>query len=140
MRMTEQEFQIYLRARAKAGTLKPLPVYPPREDKRRKYGNKPTVVCGEVFDSGKEARRYEQLLLLERAGKITQLRHHVRYPLEVNGIPICEYEADFTYADEQGVRHIEDVKTEATRTPVYKLKRKLMAAIHGITIEEIEIV
>lgn len=137
MKLTEQEYQAMMHARVKAGLLKPLPVYPPRPKPQRKYGNKPTVVCGEVFDSGKEAARYEQLLLLERAGHITQLRHHVRYPIEVNGIVLCEYEADFTYVDDAGTRHVEDVKSTATMTPVYKLKRKLMAAVHGITIEEI---
>lgn len=137
MRLSEDEFQALMRQRTKPPKLPALSAYPPRQKQRRKYGNKPTVVCGEVFDSGKEAARYEQLLLLERAGHITQLRHHVRYPIEVNGIVLCEYEADFTYVDDTGTRHVEDVKCTATMTPVYKLKRKLMAAVHGITIEEI---
>lgn len=138
MRMSEEEYRALLTSRAKSTpVLPPLSAYPPREKRRAKYGNKPTVVCGEVFDSGKEAQRYEQLLLLERAGKITQLRHHVRYPLEVNGVPICEYEADFTYLDEHHLHHVEDVKSVATRTTLYKIKRRLMAAIHGITVEEI---
>ena len=137
MRMSEEEFQVYMRLRAKGGMLKPMSVYPPRVKARPKYGNKPTVVCGEQFDSGKEAQRYEELLLLERAGKISQLRHHVRYPLDVNGIPICQYEADFTYIDENGVKHVEDVKVHATRTQLYKVKRKLMAAVHDILVEEI---
>ena len=136
-RMSEEEYQALMRSRHKPATLPPLSAYPTREERRSKYGNKPTVVAGEQFDSGKEAQRYEQLLLLERAGQITQLRHHVRYPLEVNGIPICEYEADFTYRDEHGLLHVEDVKCNATRTPLYKLKRRLMAALHGITVEEI---
>lgn len=137
MRMSEEEYRAYIHARVKTGLLHPLPVFPKREKPRTKYGNKPTVVCGEQFDSGKEAQHYESLLLLERAGKITQLRHHVRYPLEVNGLALCEYEADFVYVDDRGVRHVEDVKCNATRTPLYKLKRKLMAALHNITVEEI---
>jgi hypothetical protein len=135
MRMTQQELDVYLRSRARAGLLKPLPVYPPREKARSKYGNKPTVVCGEQFDSGKEAAHYEKLLLLEKAGKITQLRHHVRYPLEVAGIPICEYELDFEYVDESGLRHYEDVKTHATSTQLFRVKKRLMAALHGINVE-----
>lgn len=137
MRMSEEEYRALMIARAAPAKLPPLSAYPPRQPKRSKYGNKPTVVCGEQFDSGKEAQRYEKLLLLERAGKITQLRHHVKYPLEVNGIPICMYEADFTYIDERGLHHVEDVKVRATMTPIYKLKRKLMAALHGIIVEEI---
>lgn len=137
MRMSEEEYAALMAARSKPAKIPALSAYPPREPKRSKYGNKPTVVCGEQFDSGKEAARYEYLLLLEKAGKISQLRHHVRYPLVVNGIPICEYEADFTYRDEFGVLHVEDVKCNATRTMLYKLKRRLMMALHGITVEEI---
>lgn len=142
MRLSEEEFRALQLRRKLAGTARvygqpfdaPLPA-PPK--KRPKYGNKPTVVCGEQFDSGKEAQRYEQLLLLERACKITQLRHHVRYPLTVNGIDICEYEVDFVYVDEQGVRHYEDVKADATITPAFRMKQRLMLAIHGITVEVI---
>lgn len=137
MRMSEEEYQAWLRGRAKPPVIPPLAAYPTRDQKRSKYGNKPTVVNGEQFDSGKEAARYEVLLLLERAGKISQLRHHVRYPLEVNGIVICEYECDFVYLDEHGRRHIEDVKCKATITQLYKIKRRLMAATHGITVEEV---
>lgn len=132
MRLTEEEFAALKRRRGAPGS-----ALPPAPRKRPKYGNKPTVVCGEQFDSGKEAQRYEDLLLLERAGAITQLRHHVRYPLVVNGIPICEYEVDFEYVDNVGTRHHEDVKTDATRTQMFKIKRRLMAAVHGITVEEI---
>lgn len=138
MRMSEQEYQALMRSRSQPSVrLQPLSAFPTRAERRQKYGNKPTVVAGEQFDSGKEAQRYEDLLLLERAGKITQLRHHVRYPLEVNGIPICEYELDFSYVDEGGVRHYEDVKSRATITPLFKLKQRLMAALHGITVEVI---
>ncbi len=135
--MSEEQYRAWILAQARGGGLKPMPVYPKPPPRRMKYGNKPTVVCGEVFDSGSEAKRYEELLLLERAGKISQLRHHVRYPLEVNGLPICEYECDFAYVDELGMRHVEDVKCRATITPVYRLKKKLMAAIHGIVVEEV---
>lgn len=138
MKLTEEQYQALMRTRTKPPKVPPLSTYPTREQRRSKYGNKPTVVCGEQFDSGKEAARYEQLLLLERAGKISQLRHHVRYPLEVNGIPICEYEVDFTYIDENGVRHFEDVKADATITPVFKIKQRLMAAVHSITVEVIK--
>ncbi len=137
MRLTEEEYRAWIVAKARSGGLKPMPVYPKPPPRRMKYGNKPTVVCGEVFDSGKEAQHYELLLLLERAGKITQLRHHVRYPLEVNGIAICEYECDFEYRDQLGMKHVEDVKCRATITPAYRMKKRLMLAIHGITIEEI---
>ena len=133
MRLSEEEFRALQLRRKQPGA--PLPEAPKR---RPKYGNKPTVVCGEQFDSGKEALRYEQLLLLERAGKITQLRHHVRYPLTVNGIDICEYEVDFAYVDENGTRHYEDVKVDATVTQLFRVKSRLMLALHGITVEVVK--
>jgi hypothetical protein len=132
VKLTEEQYQAIVRRQQRPGS-----AVPAAPKKRSKYGNKPTVVCGEQFDSGKEARRYEELLLLERTGKISQLRHHVRYPLEVNGIAICEYELDFEYVDDAGLRHYEDVKTDATRTQLFKVKQRLMAAVHSINVQEV---
>lgn len=86
------------------------------------------------FASKKEARRYNELYLLERAGQITDLKEKTRYPLVVNGVKVCEYEDDFSYR-ENGVLVVED--TKGMRTAVYKLKAKLMRAVLGITIREI---
>lgn len=49
--------------------------------RRRKYGNRKTTIGGTEFDSLKEARRYQELLLLERAGRITDLQTQVKYVL-----------------------------------------------------------
>ena len=134
MKLTEEQYQAMVRRQSK-----PTAAMPQAPKKRPKYGNKPTVVMGEQFDSGKEAQRYEQLLLLERAGKISQLRHHVRYPLVVNDVPICEYELDFAYIDDAGARQYEDVKGEATKgLQLFKIKQRLMAACHGITVRVVE--
>lgn len=134
MRLSQEQLDAILRRQTK-----PDAAVPAGAKKRQKYGNKPTVVCGEQFDSGKEAQRYEQLLLLERAGKISQLRHHVRYPLVVNDVPICEYELDFAYIDDAGARQYEDVKGEATKgLQLFKIKQRLMAACHGITVRVVE--
>lgn len=99
---------------------------------RAKFGN----VKVDGFDSKKEARRYEDLLTLERAGKIAGLARQVPFACVVNGIHVCDYVADFTYVD--GARKVvEDVKSDATRKlPVYRLKRKLVLACHGIQISE----
>lgn len=101
--------------------------------RRNKYGNKKTVLDGHTFDSKKEAKRYSELKLLERAKEITDLQLQVRYPLMVGGKLICTYVADFCYTS-GGKKYVEDVK--GVRTEVYKLKRKLMLAIHGIEIKE----
>lgn len=102
---------------------------------RRKFNNTPTVVGGVKFDSKKEAARWVQLVALQRAGKIAGLRRQVRFPIRVNGEIVCRYVADFVYI-EAGQRVVEDVKSSFTRmNPVYRLKKKMMAAI-GVEIRE----
>jgi hypothetical protein len=61
----------------------------------------------------------------------------VRYPLAVNGEPVATYVADFVY-DEDGATIVEDFKSPASRTPLYRLKKRLMWAVHGIDIREAE--
>ena len=105
---------------------------------RRKFGNRPTEVDGQTFASAKEARRFGELRLLERAGEITELRTQPRFPLEVNGQLVCAYVADFTYRDKAGRLIAEDVKSEITRKhPVYRLKAKLFKAVMGFEITEV---
>ena len=92
-------------------------------------------IDGQTFDSQAEARRYAQLTTLQEAGFITRLRVHPLYRLKVNGVLVCKYEGDFAYF-EGGREVVEDVK--GVRTRVYVMKRKLMKAIHGIEIREVE--
>ncbi len=100
--------------------------------KRNKYANVKT----DGFDSKKESRRHQELVMLERAGKISGLALQVPYACVVNGVHVCDYVADFTYMEGER-RVVEDVKSDATRKlPVYRLKRKLMLACHGIQISE----
>lgn len=101
-----------------------------------KYRNKKTCIDGFTFDSRKEARRYTELKSLQMAGEISMLELQVRFPLEVNGQKICDYVADFVYM-ENGMQVVEDVKSEATsKLPIYRIKKKLMRAIHDIDIVE----
>src|SRR5688500_13421429 len=102
-----------------------------------KFGAVKTTVDAITFDSKKEARRYQDLKLLERAGVISELcvdKKQLRYSLVVNSEKICTYVADFRYV-ENGRTVIED--TKGFKTPEYKLKAKLMKACHGIEIREI---
>lgn len=101
--------------------------------KKRKYRNEPTVVDGIRFDSRKEARRYQELLLLERGGKIKALALQPSFDLWANNQHICRYRGDFSYI-ENGKTVVEDCK--GIRTAVYKLKKKLMRVILGIEILE----
>jgi hypothetical protein len=100
-----------------------------------KYRARKTTVDGVTFDSMGEARRYQELRLLERAGEISDLCRQVPYALNVNGVHVCDYVADFTYVVRwSGVKAVEDFK--GFRTAEYRLKRKLMRACHGIEILE----
>lgn len=107
------------------------------QPKAGKYRNQRRTVDGIVFDSRKEAARWAELKARESAGRISWLRRQVRFPLVVNGITVCTYVADFVYLD-GGVRIVEDVKSEFTRTlPVYRIKRKLMWVLHKVEIREV---
>lgn len=100
-----------------------------------KYNAKKTYVDGIAFDSKKEAKRYQELKLLERGGVISDLDCQVKFELipKQEGERPCYYVADFVYT-ENGKKVVEDVK--GFRTDVYKLKRKLMLERHGIKILE----
>jgi hypothetical protein len=101
-----------------------------------KYHNRKTEFQGIVFDSQKEAHRYQELLWMRQAGKIHCIEVQPRYDLIVNGVKIGFYKADFRYFDKQtGIAVVEDVK--GVRTPIYNLKKKLMAALYGIEIVEV---
>lgn len=107
-----------------------------------KYHAKPEVREGKRFHSGKEARRWKELQLQERAGVISDLRRQVRYLLipsqyDKNGKCIersCNYYADFVYTDRKGELVVEDAK--GYKTQDYIIKRKLMLQIYGIRILE----
>lgn len=119
---------------------------------RNKYHAKPTDVVmqdGTVrhFASEKEAARFRELDLLQRAGEISGLRCQVEYEL----IPYqtradgkreqpCKYIADFVYRDGcrvvvEDVKGYDDPKSAAYR--LFTVKRKLMLMVHGITIREV---
>ena len=102
--------------------------------RRSKYGAIKTKVDGHLFDSRKEARRYSALKVLLEQGTITDLELQVPFSLDVNGDHICNYVADFTYELRDGTPVVEDVK--GVLTDVYRLKKKLMLAIHRIAIHE----
>ena len=97
-----------------------------------KFGNRHVEIDGIRFDSGKEARRYSELKLLERAGQIKNLELQPRFLLQEsfkrNGETHrkIEYVADFRYI-EDGKQVVEDVKSVITKKhPVYALKKKLL--------------
>jgi len=101
--------------------------------KAHKYHATATIVDGIRFPSKKQARRYSELRFLEKSKLISRLALEPRYAIVVNEQHICDYVADFKYVDITG-EVIEDVK--GVKTPVYRLKKKLVEAIYGITVKE----
>lgn len=125
---------------------------------RNKYGNRKIIKDGQAFDSVKEARRWLELSLLEKAGEITDLRRQVEFPLlptqreastevykkgENKGKPkpgkVIEkpvvYVADFVYKTKEGETVVED--TKGFKTKDYVLKRKMLLYFHKIKIREV---
>lgn len=103
---------------------------------RGKYGAVKTTVDGFTFDSKAEARRYGELKLLLLSGDIQSLVLQPKIPLIIHGDKVGTYIADFTYFDMRSAEHVfEDVK--GVRTAIYRLKKKLVKALHGIEIREI---
>lgn len=107
----------------------------------RKYGNQPVTVDGIRFDSIREATRWQELKLLLRAGKISDLKRQVPFELIPNHTEdgkVTErkvvYKADFVY-NENGDLVVEDAK--GRRTKEYIIKRKMMLWRYGIKIREV---
>ncbi len=134
---------------------------------KRKYHNTPAERVAESgktikFDSQKEARRYDELMLMLKAGKIRDLKLQPQFTLqeayttpEGNRVRAIRYDADFSYyvlavelyaddgggstkAEKEWKYVVEDVKSKATKTRVYAVKKKLMRERFGIEIQEVE--
>lgn len=104
------------------------------QPKPSKYRNVKTVIDGIAFDSKREARRYAELKLMLDEGEIHTLALQPSFDVVVNGVKVCRYIADFGYMRGGEVIY-EDSK--GVRTPVYRLKVKLVKAVYGVTIVEV---
>lgn len=98
-----------------------------------KFRNIKTIRNGMVFDSKKEARRFDQLMLLAHAGRVRNLRRQVKYELRVNGVLIATYKADYVYEETTPMGWAEVVEDcKGYPNDRFPMKRKLMKACHGI--------
>lgn len=119
-----------------------IPAHYFKNKRESKYKNEPIVIDGHKFPSKKEARRYNQLKIMEKAGEIHSLQLQVAFELQPKFTDIysgktiraVKYVADFVYKDKEGNIHIEDAK--GFKTDVYELKKKMML-YHGYNIEEV---
>lgn len=132
-----------------------------RYKKKQKYNNKKTIVNGISFDSQKEARRYQELVMLVQTGQIKNLERQVKYiliPAQYetverygkkgqklkDGQKLLErevaYVADFVY-EENGETIVEDIKgyrdPSSAGFAKFIIKRKMMLYFHNIRIKEI---
>lgn len=114
---------------------------------RSKYGAIKDSRGSIEFDSRKEATRFDELMLRLRAGQIRDLRLQVQFTLKESYITpdgerirAIRYVADFAYwanMDDRRVYVVEDVKSKATKTAVYRMKKKLMHEKFGIIVQEV---
>lgn len=155
-----QAMQKYMAQQAKRSALAAE-----QSQKKAKYHNDPAervTACGNVlhFDSQKEARRYDFLILRLQAGEIKDLRLQVDFTLqeaytdtEGKRVRAIRYKADFTYMERDAAEErtaaahgfdctawhkvVEDVKSKATKTDKYRIKKKLLKERLGIDITEV---
>lgn len=140
MRWTEEQLKEFQDRRPSLDAIGKMHCLVPQ--KRQKYGNKKVKVDGMTFDSKKEYARWQQLQMLEKAGKIEKLERQKSFGLAPAVIlsgkrkPSLKYCADFVYY-ESGKLVVEDTKSEITRKdPVYRIKKHLMQSVHRIEIRE----
>lgn len=94
-----------------------------------KYKNKKSLFNNETYDSKKESKRAIELKLLEKAGKVSNLKEQVvfilqdKFKLNNKTIRAIKYIADFTYT-QNGKTIIEDVK--GFKTKEYVIKKKIL--------------
>lgn len=134
-----------------------------QQKKDRKYHNNPTSRMMpdrslHIFDSKKEARRYDELMLMLKAGQIRNLKLQAQFTLQESYIThdgerirAIRYIADFVYEKKKTIcaktedgeeswswdTVVEDVKSSATKTEKYKIKAKLLKERFGLTISEV---
>jgi len=159
IRMTEAEFEARQARLAKGGILSSLKA--PEAVKRAKFNNVKVDVDGERFDSKREAARYAELVLMEKAGSIRNLRVKITYTLidrqppydDQPSLPAMTYTPDFSYDEpyKAGWRPVtEDVKFTAGASPkalkrlkqttayqLFRVKVKLMRQVLGLIVKEV---
>ena len=152
--------------RKKGRSALPSTAVPQKDGKYHNRKDERAAASGAVlrFDSRKEARRFDELSAMLKAGEIRELKLQPSFTLReayttVEGVRVraIRYQADFAYklavkrTVQDGPEHsvvrfrteiewvlvVEDVKSRATKTRVYEMKKKLMREKFGIEIQEV---
>lgn len=123
--MTAAEYRAYLAKQQRAREV-------------NKFHNVPTMtIDGKQMKSVHEATFYNKQYWRMKAGEVTQIDIYLRYELIVGGVFITTYELDFRIQEADGrIRYI-DTKSQPTITALYRVKKQLMLACHGIALEEV---
>ena len=149
--------QITERKRKGGGQSPALPSLLPAEGGSKYHSRREirTTPAGKTvtFDSRKEARRYDALMALLAAGAIRDLKLQPEFTIQeayttTEGVRVraIRYQGDFSYeratspdcnGDIHWLRVVEDVKSPATKTRVYEIKKKLMQERFGIEVREV---
>lgn len=103
--------------------------------KSSKYGSKKTTVDGIEFDSKREAERWSILKMIQLGGEISDLQRQMPLSIIINGIKVCDFICDFVYVETKSGKTIHE-DSKGFKTPVYRLKKRLVRASLGIDIME----
>lgn len=104
---------------------------PKKNQFARVFYAKKTKVDGVTFDSRGEARRYGELKLMQRAGRIKNLSTHPCFDLMIKGVLICRYEGDFAYNIPGYEKMVVEDYKGGIITQEYKIKSKLFKVLYG---------
>lgn len=115
----------------------------PTPAKPSKYRNQVTEIDGHRFDSKREGAHYVHLKLRQSAGDISKLECQPRFDLHTmtpsgEWVIVGSFRPDFRYRDKDGVEVIEDVKSKASRTEAYQMRKRHLEAEYGVVLVEIE--
>lgn len=141
LRVSAAEGRLLLQQQAQRGTSgRTTPDVPATGPKPSKLGNTRTEYNGIWYDSKAEANRARTLDLLIKAGEVLHWERQVVFDLTVASVHICKYKLDFRVHWADGRTTFEDVKGQRSGVPydLFKAKKRLMLACHGITVDEIK--
>lgn len=101
---------------------------------RGKYGAIKTEVDGIIFHSKRESEYYRQYKILEKAGKLDNLKLQPVFPIIINDQKICKVILDFSFRELPGGK-VRFIDCKGLDTAISRLKRKLVEALYNIKVE-----
>lgn len=104
-----------------------------------KYRNQPITVDGERYASKIEYAHHSQLLLLEKAGEVRNIRHEPPYQVTISGKLMFTIKPDHVFEEKTAIgswkMRFADTKSKPTITSIFRLKKKIFEAVYGVELE-----